>query len=92
MGSVNLTVAVREAYRGYRPPFDFKATVEKLLATVPGKYLIGLDCVVLINQSGLPRRDRVGKIRSRNRKVDKLTFSVAIILDGTVLQHILSFE
>ena len=69
---MNLPVAVREAYRGYQPPFYFKATVEKLLATVPEKYLIGLDCVVLINQSGMPRRDRVGKIRSRKRQVDKL--------------------
>jgi hypothetical protein len=70
--SVHIPVKIQEAYREYQPPFDFKGTVERLLATVPEKYLSGLDCVILLNQSGLSRRDRVGKIRSRKRKVDKL--------------------
>jgi hypothetical protein len=70
--STHIAINVQEAYREYQPPFDFKSTVERLLATVPEKYLIGLDCVVLVNQSGLPRRDRVGKTWSRKRKVDKL--------------------
>jgi hypothetical protein len=65
-------VAVREAYREYLPPFDVKATVEKLISSVPAKFLSGLNCVVLVNQSGLSRRDRVGKVRSRKRKFDKL--------------------
>lgn len=71
-GSTDIPVRVQEAFREYQPPFDFKGTVEKLRATVPEKYMIGLDCVVLVNQSGMPRRDRVGKIRSRRRKVNKV--------------------
>lgn len=69
--SVNIPIKIQEAYREYQPPFDFTRTVEKLLATVPQKYLSGLGCIVLVNQSSLPRRDRVGRIRSRRRKVDK---------------------
>ena len=70
--SVPTPTAVQEAYRAYRPPFDAKATVEKLLASVPEDLLRGLRCIVLVNQSGLSRRHRVGKIWSRKRKVDKL--------------------
>ena len=54
-------IRVQEAYRDYQPPFDFEGTVEKRLETVPEKYLTGLNCVALVNQSGMPRRDRVGK-------------------------------
>jgi len=35
------------------------------------KYLRGLDCVVLMNLGGLSRRDRVGRVWSRKRRVDK---------------------
>jgi hypothetical protein len=38
---------------------------------VPDKYLAGLDCIVLTNEAGLSRRDRVGKVWSRRRKYDK---------------------
>jgi hypothetical protein len=58
-----------EAYRDYRPPFDATKLVSKLLASVPTKYLKGLDCVVLTNELGLPRKDRTGKIWSRKRKI-----------------------
>ncbi|MBZ5663909.1 MAG: hypothetical protein LAO30_04840 [Acidobacteriia bacterium] len=53
------------------PPFDPSAIVHRLLRTVPDKYLRGLDCVVLMNLGGLSRRDRVGRVWSRNRRVDK---------------------
>ncbi len=60
-----------ESYRDYKPPFDATRVVRTLLRTVPEKYLVALDCVVLLNEGGLSRRDRVGKVRSRKRKFDK---------------------
>jgi len=66
-----IAIRITEAYRDYQPPFDATKFVGKLLASVPAKYLKGLDCVVLTNESGLPRKDRIGKIWSRKRKVDK---------------------
>ncbi len=64
-------VQVKEAYRDYIPPVDAAAIVQQLLQTVPDQYLTGLDCVVLTNETGLSRRDRVGKVWSRKRKFDK---------------------
>ncbi len=56
---------IREFYNGYRPPrYAFK-TVQTLLRSVPEKYLVGLECIVLTNQSGHPRRYRLGKVKSR---------------------------
>jgi hypothetical protein len=64
-------ILIREAYRQYTPPVKAAAIVYKLLRTVPQKYLKGLDCVVLTNQTALSRKDRVGKVWSRGRKFDK---------------------
>jgi hypothetical protein len=64
-------IRIVESYQDYRPPFDAAKVVRRLLRTVPQKYLLGLDCVVLVNDASLPRKDRVGKTRSRKRKVDK---------------------
>jgi hypothetical protein len=64
-------IRVVESYRDYRPPFDAARVVRALLRRVPKKYLVGLDCVVLVNEGALSRRDRIGKLRSRKRKVDK---------------------
>src|SRR6266478_907973 len=64
-------VDVKEAYRNYAPPVDASAIVRQLLRTVPEEYLRGLDCVLLTNEAGLSRRDRVGRVWSRKRKFDK---------------------
>jgi hypothetical protein len=64
-------IRITEAYRDYEPRFNVKRLVRKLLSTVPGKYLDGLDCVVLTNQASLSRQDRVGKVWSRRRKRSK---------------------
>jgi hypothetical protein len=48
-----IPTAVQEAYRAYEPPFDVKATIEKLVASVPENLPLGLKCVVRVNQSGL---------------------------------------
>lgn len=65
------SIKVNEAYRNYAPPVNATAIIQKLLRTVPEKYLKGLHCVVLTNENALSRKDRVGKIWSRKRKVHK---------------------
>jgi hypothetical protein len=64
-------IRINEAYQHYSPPVNASAIVRKLLRTVPEKYLKGLDCVVLTNEIALSRKDRVGKVWSRKRRVDK---------------------
>jgi len=64
-------IRITEAYRNYSPPLDASALVHELLSSVPSKYLRGLSCVVLTNQSALSRRDRKGKVWSRKRKLDR---------------------
>lgn len=66
-----IQVRITEAYTDYTPPVDAARVVHELLESVPEKYLPGLDCVVLTNESALPSRDRRGKIKSRKRKYDK---------------------
>ena len=62
-------IRIVESYRDYRPPFDASKLVRTLLNKVPDKYLRGLDCVVLVNTEGLSRKERLGKVRSRKRKI-----------------------
>jgi hypothetical protein len=62
---------VRELYNQYRPPRYAVRTVKTLLRTVPDKYLQGLECVVLTNQSGQSRSQRLGKVTSRKRRILK---------------------
>ena len=64
-------IRIVESYQGYQPPFDVAKVVRRLLQTVLQKYLRGLDCVVLMNEASLPRKERVGKVRSRKRKLDQ---------------------
>ncbi len=64
-------IGIKEAYRDYTPPVDAVRVIRDLLASVPEEYSRGLECVVLTNESALPRRDRRGKIKSRKRKHDK---------------------
>jgi hypothetical protein len=60
---------IREFYNDYVPPRYVRKLVAALLSSVPPKYLQCLDCIVLTNQSGMPRRDRLGKVTSRRRRV-----------------------
>jgi len=64
-------VRIAEAYKNYDPPLNASKVVRKLLASVPGKYLVGLSCVVLTNLSGQSRRNRLGKVTSRGRRIPK---------------------
>ena len=63
------TVAVKEAYCGYKPPFNAAKVVRQLLASIPERYLIGLDCIVLTDMAGQPRRNRLGKTTRRGRRI-----------------------
>jgi len=62
-------VKIVEAYVDYTPALNYGRTVKRLIATVPAKYLNGLDSVVLCNMSGVPQRDKRGTIRRRRRRV-----------------------
>jgi hypothetical protein len=64
-------VRINEAYSGYAPPVKVVKVVRRLLAGVPNQYLRGLDCVVLTNLSGQPRRKRLGKVTSRGGRIEK---------------------
>ena len=64
-------VRIVEAYIDYYPAFDTTRLIQKLLSTVPEKYLRGLESIVLTNERALPRKDRTGKTKSRKRKYDK---------------------
>src|SRR5690349_11223653 len=59
---------VREAYSAYTPPLDVAAVVRDLLSYVPASSMRGLDYVVLLNASGLSRRDRRQRIPARGQK------------------------
>ncbi len=60
---------IREFYNDFVPPHYVRKLVCNLVSSVPTKYLQGLDCIVLTNQSGHPRRYRLGKVTSRKRRV-----------------------
>ena len=60
---------IKEACRAYNPPVNAARIVEQLLNLVPTEYLRGLDCIVLTNLSGQPRRRRLGKVTRRGRRM-----------------------
>lgn len=66
-----MPVKVTETYVNYRPPLDYSAVTKRLLATVPEKYLVGLDSVVLCNLSGQSRKSRTGTLRLRGGRIKR---------------------
>ncbi len=62
-------IRINEMYSGYTPPFAAARIVRKLLDPIPDEYVRGLDCIVLTNAAALSRRDRVGKVTTRGRRV-----------------------
>jgi len=64
-------VTITEAYRDYTSSIDVTAVIRKLLESVRPNYLRGLDCIVLTNLSGQPRKRRLGKVTSRGRRIPK---------------------
>jgi len=67
--AITTDTEIREFYNDFVPPSYVRKLVTNLLFSVPAGYLRGLDCVVLTNQSGAPRRHRLGKVTSRKRRV-----------------------
>jgi hypothetical protein len=60
---------VQAFFSDYEPPFDAVPIVQRMLDSVPRKYLVGLGQVVLTNASGLPRKLSRAVTKSRHRKV-----------------------
>ena len=56
-------------FSDYKPPFDPVPIIERMLASVPPKYLVGLSEVVLTNSTGLSREMRRSVTKARGRKV-----------------------
>jgi hypothetical protein len=56
-------------FSGYKPPFDPVPIIERMLQSVPPKYLVGLSEVVLTNTAGLSREMRRSVTKARKRKV-----------------------
>jgi hypothetical protein len=54
---------------GYKPPFDISRTIDRMLASVPSRYLVGLSEIVLTDRGELPRKRRRGVTYSRKKKV-----------------------
>lgn len=63
------TPKVVEAYRDYIPPQWVLPTIHDLLESVPPRYLIGLQTIVLTNQAAQPRKRKQQRVWSRNRKI-----------------------
>jgi hypothetical protein len=57
----------------YSPPFDVASIVERMLGSVPPRYLLGLREIVLTNKAGLSRSRRRSVTKSRGRKVKIMT-------------------
>lgn len=64
-------VKIVEAYVNYRPALNYARVVERLLVTVPEKYLTGLDSIVLCNLSGVPRREKSGTLPRKKRRIKR---------------------
>lgn len=57
-----------ERYAAYTPPFDVKALIQKMVASVPPKYLVGLAEIILTDTADLPRTFRRGVVNSRKKR------------------------
>ena len=67
----DVPISIVEAYVDYAPPIDFGAVVARLLQQVPLKYFTGLESVVLCNLSGQPRKERLGTLPRKGRRIKK---------------------
>lgn len=66
------SVRITESYHEYTPPFEVEPIIQRMLDSVPDKYLAGLSEVVLTNTSGMARHRRRAVTKSRKRKVRML--------------------
>lgn len=56
-------------FHEYKPPFDVRPLLSRMLRSVPSEYLAGLGSVVLTSADTLSRKRRRSKTRSRKRTV-----------------------
>jgi hypothetical protein len=63
------SIRVNEAYRNWTPPDWVRPAVCQILERVDGRYLTGLDTVVLTNAGALNSQRKRGKTWSRRHKV-----------------------
>jgi len=68
----NGSVQITADYHDYTPPFAVEPIVQRMLKSIPEKYLDGLGEVVLTNPSGKSRKRRRAMTKSRNHKVRAL--------------------
>ncbi len=62
-------IPIHEQYVGYEPPFNIKRAIERMVATVPDKYLTGLGSIVLTNEDALTGKRARRMTWSRGKKV-----------------------
>ena len=62
-------VQVVEQYRGWEPRVPLTPVVQRLVSTLPAKYLPGLSAVVITNAGGLSRGRRRSKTKARGAVV-----------------------
>lgn len=65
----DLKLPIYEQYVEYEPPFDVQRAIERMLGTVPEKYLLGLGSVVLTNGRALTGKRARRMTWSRGKKV-----------------------
>ena len=61
-------LAIEESYGDWAPPFDPKPIITRLLDSVPGEYLSGIDTVILASSGALNRKRRRQTQRLHGRK------------------------
>jgi hypothetical protein len=61
--------AITAAFSGHEPSFDVVIMVQRIVDSVPEKYLLGLTEIVLTNAGSLARNRRRSVTKSRGRKV-----------------------
>ncbi len=67
--AADCSIPIYEQYENYVAPFDVKRAVERMLATVPDKYLTGLGSIVLTNEVALTGTRARRMTFSRGKKV-----------------------
>jgi hypothetical protein len=62
-------IPIYEQYENYEPPFNVKRAIERMVGTVPDKYLTGLGSIVLTCEDALTGKRARGMTWSRGKKV-----------------------
>ena len=66
----NYNLEILEKYSEYEPKVPIRKAVDRLVQSVPEKYLSGLKKIILTNSGALNRKERREKTRWRKRKLN----------------------